>query len=66
MGSMKVVQFPSKVPVHRAHQLFCFGGMPMKAIVDLKTVGSEAYIQFLHRMQYMRYVFVYGKVSWKV
>ena len=46
MVSMEVVRFPSKVPVHGVHQLLCFGGMPMNAKVDLKTVGSEAYVQF--------------------
>ena len=46
MVSMEVVRFPSKVPVHRAHQLLCFRGMPMNAKADLKTVGGEAYVQF--------------------
>ena len=43
MVSMEVMRFPSKVLVHRLHQLLCFRGMPMNAKVDLKTVGSEAY-----------------------
>ena len=46
MVSMKVVRFPSRVPVHGAHQLLCFRGMPMNAKADLKTVGGKAYIQF--------------------
>ena len=46
MVSMEVVQFPSKVPVHGAYQLLCFGGMPMNTRANLKTVGSEAYVQF--------------------
>ena len=46
MVSMEVVRFPSKVPIQGAHQLLCFGDMPMNAKVDLKTVGSEAYVQF--------------------
>ena len=49
MVSMEVVRFPSKLPVHRAHQLLCFGGMLMNAKVDHKTVGSETYVVF--RMQ---------------
>ena len=36
----------SKVPVHRAYQLLCFRGMPMNTKANLKTVGSEAYVQF--------------------
>ena len=43
MVCMKVVRFPSKVLVHRAYQLLCFGGMPMNVKEDLKT---EAYVQF--------------------
>ena len=46
MVPMEVVQFPSKVPVHKVHQLLCFRGMPMNAKADLKTVGSEAYVVF--------------------
>ena len=46
MVSIEVVRFPSKVPVHGAHQLLCFRGMPMNTKVNLKTVGSEAYVQF--------------------
>ena len=45
MVSMEVVRSPSKVPLHGAYQLLCFGGMPMNAKVNLKTVGSEAYVQ---------------------
>ena len=46
MVSMEVVQFFSKVPVHWAHQLLCFRGMPMNTKADLKTVGSDTYVQF--------------------
>ena len=46
MVCMEVVQFPSKVPVQGVYQLLCFGGMPMNTEANLKTVGSEAYVQF--------------------
>ena len=46
MVSIEVVRFPSKVPVHGTYQLLCLGGMPMNMKANLKTVGSEAYVQF--------------------
>ena len=46
MVSMEVMRFPSKVPVHGAYQLLCFGSVPMNTKANLKTVGSEAYVQF--------------------
>ena len=46
MVSMEVMRFPSKLPVHGAYQLLCFGSVPMNTKANLKTVGSEAYVQF--------------------
>ena len=43
MVSKEVVRFPSKVPLHGAHQL---RDILMNVKADLKTVGSEAYVQF--------------------
>ena len=38
MVSMKVVRFPSKVPVHREYQLLCFRSMPMNMKANLRLL----------------------------
>ena len=45
MVSKKVMRFPRKVAV-QGYQSLCFGKVPMSAKAYLKTVGSEAYVQF--------------------
>ena len=45
MVSKKVMRFPSKVTIQGYYSL-CFGKEPMSAKAYLKTVGSEAYVQF--------------------
>ena len=45
MVSKKVVRFPRKVAV-QGYSSLCFGKVPMGAKAYLKTVGSEAYVQF--------------------
>ena len=45
MVSKKVMRILSKVAV-QGYQSLCFGKVPMSAKAYLKTVGSEAYVQF--------------------
>ena len=44
MYGCHLVRFPSKVPVHGAHQLLCFGGMPMNPKADLNPVPVDTHV----------------------